>query len=85
MSAAASDLDNDEGRIEHIAWGMVEKIGSGITGQLDLDDYESRRGTYIGTLGCPLNIDFFNELPFWPQNETVLDLVDRVNTLCLEP
>ena len=47
-------LDNEDGLIEYITWGIVDRIGSGFAGHIDLDDYESRRGAYIGVLPCPL-------------------------------
>ena len=41
-------LDSDTLRVDHVRWGAVGGIDAGTEGSLQLDEFESRRGGYIG-------------------------------------
>jgi hypothetical protein len=47
---ALSGLDNDTGAIDFVRWGAVDVPSTCGPGNVDLDDFESRRSLYIGPI-----------------------------------
>jgi hypothetical protein len=45
-----SGIDNDEGQVGFVRWGAVAGVDAGTSGSLLLDEFDSRRDTYIGAL-----------------------------------
>jgi hypothetical protein len=45
-----SNLDNDTGAIDFVRWGAIDVPSASSLGNLDLDDFESRRSLNIGPL-----------------------------------
>lgn len=43
-------VDNDEGQVGYVRWGAVEGVDATSSGALLLDEFDSRRDTYIGAL-----------------------------------
>jgi len=81
-AAGLTGIDNGVDRIDFIRWGALGAGALSATGGFDLDTFESRRGVFIGVLGCLLDDGFFTALPNWPIAETILSLTNQVNDQC---
>lgn len=53
LQTTQSSIDNDTKRISEVRFGAPAGIDSGTSGTIYLDDFVSRRTTYIGTLSSP--------------------------------
>jgi S-layer homology domain len=56
-------IDNDEGQIGFVRWGAVAGVDAGTSGSLLLDEFDSRRDTYIGALSVFSDVPLAH--PLW--------------------
>jgi hypothetical protein len=56
-------IDNDQGQVGLVRWGAVDGVEAGTTGALILDEFDSRRDTYIGALSVFQDVPLSH--PLW--------------------
>jgi hypothetical protein len=56
-------LDNDQGQVGLVRWGAVAGVDAGTSGALILDEFDSRRDTYIGALSVFQDVPLSH--PLW--------------------
>ncbi len=58
-----SGIDNDQGQVGFVRWGAVAEVDATTTGSFLIDEFDSRRDTYIGALSVFWDVPVAH--PFW--------------------
>lgn len=56
-------IDNDQAQVGFVRWGAVADVDATTTGSVRLDEFDSRRDTYIGALSVFSDVPFAH--PLW--------------------
>ena len=56
-------IDNDQGQVGAVRWGAVDGVDAGTSGSFRLDEFDSRRDTYIGSLSVFSDVPLSH--PLW--------------------
>lgn len=58
-------IDNDQAQVGAVRWGAVDQVDAGTGGSFLLDEFDSRRDTYIGSLSVFTDVPLTHPLWKW--------------------
>ena len=62
-AAGLTGIDNDQGQVGAVRWGAVDAVDAGTAGSFLLDEFDSRRDSYIGSLAVFQDVPLSH--PLW--------------------